>query len=928
MMGIIFCKLCFWVSILNILCLFREGTKSEDEKENELDNCSASRQDQCERKRKLSESSSNVASSNKKPNSNKLSNECLDKNIDNQTKGNKLPNASAKIRISVKPKKKKVTAGNQVQDLIDDHTKSTDDEGDIFDDIDVSKMDVDQEIPSSRSTSPNECPVEDSKNSKIVPSIEKSNELGNDNFVETSKTCQNISPKTFPTIEKSNSTSICSPAVLDERKHKMKVEIAKLVVKINESKDALDKAVERQEFLVAQELKTSLTTLEDDKLKLSSVLERGDAVELKSTLDERYKNMSGTKLFSAQKSNTTNEKNDISKAAGSTKDTNTNSKSPKVISKSPKSTLTKSVSNKQLLSKEERAKMKEEENKLKELEKKKKEELKEKERMERNAQKEKERKEKEEQREKERQLKEIEKQQKEAQKEQERKEKEQQKERERIEKLEQKQKERIEKERIKLAKEEEKVKKQLEKEMEKEEIKKEREMEKIKKEEEKERLKKEKEEKERLEKIEKEKEELKFIKPITSFFSKKTQDIISTITDKNSVSNSTRCQQTSLRPNSSDQQADGDVRTSHLSQFLIKKNMRIAPLIRSSIVLENKIKLDNIIKSSQWEGKENTYLQLLKSSNYIASSSGHTWPIKDMARSLETTDCDNEGGMQDNDEDDAEDQTVQSLLELDQSKIIELDIPDDDVTNERNILNSSARMNVSKTSSMFCKTRAKLLQFHENERPAYWGTWSKKSTVVGPRRPFAKDCHFLEYDYDSDDDWEEEEEGESLSDEEKDKEEDQDMKEEDDDDDGFFVGHGVLDKEEAHLIDSDEEDNAKDFAKYEKPSAEKNSTELEEDLEVQKMKMRAEEFEEAYKKQKNMPTKLKPRVFGCFWKMEFDDESMNSENISKDKIVHDQLMKILKPYSCVVMLPDSIDENANDPTAPIDTSHSINIRVS
>ena len=40
--------------------------------------------------------------------------------------------------------------------------------------------------------------------------------------------------------------------------------------------------------------------------------------------------------------------------------------------------------------------------------------------------------------------------------------------------------------------------------------------------------------------------------------------------------------------------------------------------------------------------------------------------------------------------------------------------------------------------------------------------------------------------------------GESLSDEEKDKEEDEkeDEKMEDDDDDGFFVGHGVLDKDE------------------------------------------------------------------------------------------------------------------------------------
>jgi len=31
--------------------------------------------------------------------------------------------------------------------------------------------------------------------------------------------------------------------------------------------------------------------------------------------------------------------------------------------------------------------------------------------------------------------------------------------------------------------------------------------------------------------------------------------------------------------------------------------------------------------------------------------------------------------------------------------------------------------------------RAKLLQFAENRRPAYWGTWSKKSDSVGPRKP-------------------------------------------------------------------------------------------------------------------------------------------------------------------------------------------------
>ena len=62
-----------------------------------------------------------------------------------------------------------------------------------------------------------------------------------------------------------------------------------------------------------------------------------------------------------------------------------------------------------------------------------------------------------------------------------------------------------------------------------------------------------------------------------------------------------------------------------------------------------------------------------------------------------------------------------------------------------------------------CASRAKLLQFEENERPAYWGTWSKKSTRVGPRRPFAQDCEHLNYEYDSDEDWEEEQDGEDLA---------------------------------------------------------------------------------------------------------------------------------------------------------------------
>lgn len=36
-------------------------------------------------------------------------------------------------------------------------------------------------------------------------------------------------------------------------------------------------------------------------------------------------------------------------------------------------------------------------------------------------------------------------------------------------------------------------------------------------------------------------------------------------------------------------------------------------------------------------------------------------------------------------------------------------------------------------------SRMKLFKFHENVRPAYWGTFSKKSKTIHPRKPFAKD---------------------------------------------------------------------------------------------------------------------------------------------------------------------------------------------
>ncbi|KAK0132749.1 Chromatin assembly factor 1 subunit A [Merluccius polli] len=140
----------------------------------------------------------------------------------------------------------------------------------------------------------------------------------------------------------------------------------------------------------------------------------------------------------------------------------------------------------------------------------------------------------------------------------------------------------------------------------------------------------------------------------------------------------------------------------------------------------------------------------------------------------------------------------------------------------------------------------KLLQFHVNHRPAYWGTWSKKSKHISPRCPLKQDTDLLDYEVDSDDEWEEEEPGESLShsegeDEEEGGEEGGDN--DDDDDDGFFVPHGYLSDDEGAL---EEEEGG--------------------DLEKQKVrqKLKAREWDELMSSKKKVKV-LEAVVRGCVW---------------------------------------------------------------
>jgi hypothetical protein len=104
---------------------------------------------------------------------------------------------------------------------------------------------------------------------------------------------------------------------------------------------------------------------------------------------------------------------------------------------------------------------------------------------------------------------------------------------------------------------------------------------------------------------------------------------------------------------------------------------------------------------------------------------------------------------------------------------------------------------------LLLQEKFKFFKFYENVRPPYFGTFTKRSAIVRPRRPFAKDHTLVpDYDNDSDDEWEEEE-GEDL---EAISENEKDAKETEDDydfDDEFLVADDYLSDSEG--LKSDDE---------------------------------------------------------------------------------------------------------------------------
>ncbi|XP_018576274.1 chromatin assembly factor 1 subunit A isoform X1 [Anoplophora glabripennis] len=366
-------------------------------------------------------------------------------------------------------------------------------------------------------------------------------------------------------------------------------------------------------------------------------------------------------------------------------------------------------------------------------------------------------------------------------------------EKEEKEKKKQEEKERIKQEKLK--KKEEKLKeqeqKQKERELKEEQKKKEKEEKeelKRKEREEKEHKRKEKEEKEEQKRKEREQEKLKKQHEIEEKNKEKQKE-------EELKQKTAAAFVNFFVPKKSDLQEDKKTKVTQslaFMEFEVKSDMKLPPARRNPLSETEKEILERYIEN-QIDGA--SYIEDLKSGKQIGKSD-KTWPFEES--------------------------------EDDDIAIIE---------DEGNLGET-----ICEDKSKLRKFRAKFLKFHDNRRPAYFGTWRKKSSHVKPRKPFGTDGEIFNYEEDSDDDWEEEEQGESLngSEDEADKE-NEDEKDDYEVDNEFFVPHGHLSEDE---IDDEE------------------SARLSPESLKQKLKLLKDEFDQDMQLKTH---KLKPRSIGCIW---------------------------------------------------------------
>ena len=131
---------------------------------------------------------------------------------------------------------------------------------------------------------------------------------------------------------------------------------------------------------------------------------------------------------------------------------------------------------------------------------------------------------------------------------------------------------------------------------------------------------------------------------------------------------------------------------SNFMPFQVREMMKVAPCVRLEISKEQLAVLDKCLKGEK--SVEKLYLKQLKE-NHKPKSSGKTWPLD----------------------------------EKDNDNIVL--VPDELDGVGENIEEDEGQMKF--------KHRAKFLMFTENRRPAYHGTWRKKTSDITARRPLTQD---------------------------------------------------------------------------------------------------------------------------------------------------------------------------------------------
>ncbi|XP_052849231.1 chromatin assembly factor 1 subunit A [Drosophila gunungcola] len=292
--------------------------------------------------------------------------------------------------------------------------------------------------------------------------------------------------------------------------------------------------------------------------------------------------------------------------------------------------------------------------------------------------------------------------------------------------------------------------------------------------------------------------------------------------------------------------------------FQIKDDMLLAPIVRGSLAQKQRSQLDTLFRHRNEDDDDDDdddeeeedfgrRRPLNRAHLYLSElSSGRRQPLR-MLR---------DARLQRRTKDEEEEDEVQVIDDLSNAGLpIEEEQP-----------------------KQLARMRAKYLQFADNRRPAYYGTWRKKSTSISARRPLAQDKLHFDYELDSDCEWEEEEPGESLSasEDEKERESEEESEEEYNE---WYVPHGHLSDEE---LQNDGDEGAMDDGHT---------------REAQKAKLQVlqQEFAQEMKKQTK---KMKSRLLGPVWL----DENGNKSQLFPAIFAH-----TIDMYACWQLEPLSLE---------------------